>query len=54
MPGFLDAITNWLINYKSISKGTINKIATINDKKIGDEKFAEKIIKETHDEWKKL
>lgn len=54
MPGFLDAITNWLINYKSISKGTINKIATINDKKVEDEKFAEKIIKETHDEWKKL
>lgn len=54
MPGFLNAITNWLINYKSISKGTINKIATVNDKKVGDEKFAEKIIKETHDEWVKL
>jgi len=53
MPGFLNAIINWLINYKS-SKGTINKIALIDNKKFGDEIFAEKIIKETHDEWKTL
>ena len=54
MPGFLDAIINWLVNYKSISKKVINKIAIINDKQIGDKKLAEKIIKETHDEWLKL
>lgn len=54
MPGFLDAIINWLTNYKSISKGIINKIKTINGKKVGDKKFAEKIIEETHNEWLKL
>lgn len=54
MPGFLDAIVKWLINYKSISKKVYNKIVKINNNNFADKFFAEQIIEETHQEWLKL
>lgn len=52
MPGFLESIISWLLNYKSISKNVINKLSMNNE--IGSQKFAEEIIRETHKDWKQL
>lgn len=52
LPGYLDAIIDWLINYKSLSKKIYNEIGM--DGKIGDKHLAIKIIQKTHNDWKKL
>jgi inorganic pyrophosphatase len=51
-PDYIDAIINWLINYKSISKNIYNKIGM--NGKIGDKNLANEIIQKTHNDWKKL